>query len=222
TGYSGQRGRYADVLEQARRVEESIAAQDAKFQQDRAAFDTSMARFNENLANQTSRIEKNTSVDYLARVNALSRLIQDNEHVRSVYFILLLSLVLLDCLLVILKAVLPMGSYEMIKDKHFRELSIDDEAAVKAKSQASEQESLNKKAESFTNKTNLLYQMLEQNLSIRSNILTRLQEEERKADSISNKETRESFIAQIRQDASECNEAIEHIQAVMMDEFKEK
>ncbi|MDR2869189.1 MAG: DUF4407 domain-containing protein, partial [Deferribacteraceae bacterium] len=111
TGYSGQRGRYADILEQARRVEESIAAQDAKFQQDRATFDTSMAQFNENLANQTSRIEKNTSIDYLARVNALSSLIKENEHVRSVYFILLLSLVLLDCLLVILKAVLPMGSY---------------------------------------------------------------------------------------------------------------
>jgi Domain of unknown function (DUF4407) len=71
-----------------------------------------------------TEFKKGASTDYLARTKALQNLTKTDTHVWWANALLILSLVLIDSLLVLLKATTPIGQYEIEKDKLYEQAKI--------------------------------------------------------------------------------------------------
>lgn len=77
-------------------------------------------------------IKKPPSFDYIARTKALENIGNESSHIWWSEKLIILALVLVDCLLVLLKASTPIGAYEIKKDQLFYELDVLSQAEREA------------------------------------------------------------------------------------------
>lgn len=84
-------------------------------------------------SNQASNEASIIHFDYLTRTKNLEILMKENSHVWWTVYMLIIAFVLLDTLLVILKATIPMGAYEYRKDTILKEYKLIQYSDVKVK-----------------------------------------------------------------------------------------
>lgn len=80
----------------------------------------------------TAYFNNGATLDYIARTKALQNLTAKEPHVWWANILLIFVLVLIDSLLVILKATTPIGRYEIEKDKLYKQAEILSDAEVLA------------------------------------------------------------------------------------------
>lgn len=80
----------------------------------------------------TTHFENGATLDYIARTKALQKLTEKEPHIWWANTLLIFALVLVDSLLVILKATTPIGQYELEKDKLYKQAEILSDAEILA------------------------------------------------------------------------------------------
>lgn len=89
-----------------------------------AGIDAEKARYKTAVDEVSTELNTPPSTDYIARTRALEKLGQEHAHIWLAEKLLIFALILIDCLLVILKATTPMGAYEIKKDQLFYEANL--------------------------------------------------------------------------------------------------